>query len=461
LEARRAKLEFASCLGPKIEGPGLWEYPEPWRQALRWRALSLYRPSSPPMRILRLGVRDFRGFTALDLELEHDVTVLVGVNGAGKTSLLDAMGLLLTYISAGVRTGRSKGTQLAQADVRAGAATTMVTLTAELDGESATWAAARTRPGYPAEQRSNLEELSPIIARTQRSIADGTPALPLAVYFPTNRNVLDIPQRIRTAHEFDPVSAYDGALQGGARNFRGFFEWYREEEDLDNEQRLRRTDQPPSRLPQVRAAIEALFPGAQDLRIERKPQRMTLEHGGVRLDVGQLSDGEKCLLALAGDLARRMVMAAPRASQPLEQPAVVLIDEIELHLHPGLQRTIVPRLRQVFPNTQLIVSTHSPQVLSSVRAHNVRLLDHFRLREVKRGTWHRDTNRVLEAAFDDSGRPPEVARKFIELREAVDRDDHIKARTLIRQLRELIEGDDPDVHFLEQLLPPGSVAEDP
>jgi predicted ATP-binding protein involved in virulence len=407
------------------------------------------------MRLVRLEVRDFRGFARLELELEPDVTVLVGVNGAGKTSLLEAMSLMLTYVHAGVRTGRAKGTPLAPMDVRAEAATTTLTLTAELDGEPATWTVAGTRPGYPAKERSSLEALGRVIARTQRTIADGAPSLPLAVYFPTNRNALDIPQRIRTAHEFDAVSAYDGALQGGARNFRGFFEWYREEEDVYNEQRLRQTSQPASRLSEVRAAIEEVFPGARDLRIERKPQRMTLEHGGVRLDVAQLSDGEKCLLALAGDLARRMVLAAPRAPRPLARPCVVLIDEIELHLHPGLQRTILPRLQSVFPKAQFVVSTHSPQVLSSVHADSVRLLEQFELRRLERGTWHRDTNRILDGAFGDPGRPPEVARRLNELREAVDHDRHTDARRIIGELRRMIEGDDPDVYFLEQLLPPG------
>ncbi len=177
-------------------------------------------------------------------------------------------------------------------------------------------------------------------------------------------------------------------------------------------------------------------------------------HRGVRLDVGQLSDGEKCLLALAGDLARRMVLAAPRIADPLALPAVVIIDEIELHLHPGLQRIILPRLMKVFPRTQFIVSTHSPQVLSSVRAEKVRLLESFQLRELRRGTWHRDTNGILEAAFDDAGRAPEIATKLNELRNAVDADRHDDARRMIRELREETEGEDPDVYFLEQLLPP-------
>lgn len=76
-----------------------------------------------------------------------------------------------------------------------------------------------------------------------------------------------------------------------------------------------------------------------------------------------MSDGEKCTIALFGDLARRMALANPNKDNPLDGEGIVLIDEIELHLHPLWQRRILNVLKKVFPNIQFIVSTHSPQVL--------------------------------------------------------------------------------------------------
>ncbi len=408
------------------------------------------------MRLSKLTLVDFRGFEQLDLEFGREVTVLVGVNGAGKTSLLDAAALMLTWLTTGVSSGRPRGTSLMPGDVRVGGHGASVTLSAELGGQVATWTVVTALPGHPRTQVNELKALDAPIVAAQSSIAGGTPQLPLAVYFPTNRSALDIPARIRTPHEFNAVSAYEGALEGGASNFRGFFEWFREEEDLFNEQAVL-SETPAaerSRLPRIRQAIEALFPGSSELRVERRPQKMTLLYRGVRLDVAQLSDGEKCVLAMVGDLARRMVLASPGADDPLQQEAVVLIDELELHLHPGLQRTILPRLREVFPNTQFVVSTHSPQVLSSVHAESVRLLDGFEQRPLTRGTWRRDTNRILEAAFADPGRPPETATKLNALRDAVDEGRNAEARRLVGELRAMIEGEDPDVFFLEQLLPP-------
>jgi hypothetical protein len=246
-------------------------------------------------------------------------------------------------------------------------------------------------------------------------------------------------------------------LSKGTSDFRGFFEWFREEEDVFNELRVRNAEwtgaRPPA-LELVRSAIARVFPAGGSLRIERRPQRMVLDVGNTPLDVAQLSDGEKALLAMTGDIARRMVLADSVSDDPLGQEAVVLIDEIELHLHPGLQRTILAQLRRAFPRTQFIVTTHSPQVLSSVHARNVRLLRDFQVVPLERETWRRDTNRILESVFDDPGRTPDIATKLNALRTAIDEDRFAEARRLVHELRSELDGDDPEVVFYEQLLPP-------
>ena len=420
------------------------------------------------MRLQHLRCENYRGFERADLAFSPTVTVLVGVNGAGKTSMLDAVAVLLSYLVTGIRTGRSAGKRLREEDIRVEASSASIALDADFgDGITRSWEVNATRAGHRGPRESSLRGLDEPVAAAQSSIERDAPELPLAVYFPTNRNALEIPDRIRQRHDFKPINAFDGALDAGERNFRTFFEWFREEEDREN-QELRAqvkagTLSPPAQespLDHVRGAIVDLVPGASALHIERQPQRMLLSMNGTRLDVAQLSDGEKCLLAMAGDLARRMVMAAPWSSSPLTRPAVVLIDEIELHLHPGLQRQILPRLRAVFPQVQFIVSTHSPQVIASVRGESVRVIERFAVRPLARETWRRDTNRILDAVFDDPGRPPEVDVHLRALRVAVDQDDHPRAREALRELHALVGTDDPEVFFYENLLPPVGAAEE-
>jgi energy-coupling factor transporter ATP-binding protein EcfA2 len=438
--------------------------------ACRRRVLRIHaragRPAGHVMKLQKVSLTDYRGFRSLELDLDPDVTVLVGVNGAGKTSILDAIAALMSRVHAWVGEDWGAWIDLGAKDRREGSGGATVSGTARLLGTDVTWPVVPARPGrvhldgsdmsgHFGSPRDAASGFGHALDAVATDLERGAALLPLAVYFPTNRSAVDVPERIKNPQRFDPLSAYDGALSGGSSNFRGFFEWFRSEEDVYNEQRGRSVSQADaSKLPLVREAIEKLLAGSSDLRIERRPQRMMLAYKGEQLDITQLSDGEKGLIALAGDLARRLVLAAPTASKPLEHPAIVLIDEVELHLHPGLQRTILPRLREVFPGCQFIVTTHSPQVLSSVRSANVRLLNDFKLQLLDRGTWRRDTNMILESVFGDPGRPPDVAKKLNALRDAVDEDRPDDARRMVNELQAMIEGEDADVTFYEQLLPP-------
>jgi len=195
--------------------------------------------------------------------------------------------------------------------------------------------------------------------------------LPLAIYYPVNRSVLDVPLRIRKRHDFDQLAAYDQALTGKRNDFRVFFEWFRNREDIENEIRLEHQTYRDRQLEAVRQAIKKLLPYFSELRVRRQPLRMTVRKGDKELIINQLSDGEKCLIAMVGDLARRLAIANPSLDYPLQGSGVVLIDEIDLHLHPSWQRMIVPALIRTFPNCQFILTTHSPQIIGHVRPDSI------------------------------------------------------------------------------------------
>jgi predicted ATP-binding protein involved in virulence len=93
-----------------------------------------------------------------------------------------------------------------------------------------------------------------------------------------------------------------------------------------------------------------------------------------------LSDGHRAILALVMDLVRNMSEVNSLAQFPenqsyLDSPAIVVIDEVELHLHPSWQQTVLPNLLKIFPQTQFVVTTNSPQVLSSISSQHIRILD--------------------------------------------------------------------------------------
>ena len=410
------------------------------------------------MRVDRLVVENFRGIAKLELEFPRQVTVFAGINGAGKTTILQALASLLWRVGGSIHDSLKERHKLHATDVRNGQkAALLLVQTGGQFGEtrqSVTWGLRterlleRSKTSLDTWQRSQANALKFATAKLKEQLlTERTTAVPFGVFYRTNRAVLDIPLRIRKKHAFDQLSAFDDALDGGWSSFRLFFEWFREREDLENQERARSREHQDIQLEAVRSAISALMPGFQDLRVQRQPLRMTISKQGEELDVSQLSDGEKCLLAMTADIARRLALANPASKNPREAEAVILIDEIELHLHPQWQRQVIPNLTKTFPNCQFLVSTHSPQVLSSVQPEDI-----FVLKSNTDGieairpshSYGRHSNQILVELMDTPERPAEIRDRIDRMFRAIDEGNLPAASELRRNLERDIHSDDPE-----------------
>lgn len=335
------------------------------------------REQRTDLRILRLTIEDFRGVEQMNLNFSsNQTTVLVGANGCGKTTLLDAAALLLSHLQSGIMNNPRRTRSFTDADIMKGRDGSRLSISLTIAGSSISWTIAHNRGDkpLPTDELDGLSALEDEVKLLREDFAKGDIYLPLVVYYPVNRAVLDIPGRIRTPHTFEPLEAYEGALVGDRRNFRLFFEWFRGREDLENEFRIHDAAHRDHQLEAVRRAIASLMPGFANLRVQRSRLAMVVEKGDWTLDVEQLSDGEKCLLAMTGDLARRLAMANPFMDNPLHGGGIVLIDEIELHLHPSWQRAVIPALERTFPYCQFVVTTHSPAVVGHAQRESLFLL---------------------------------------------------------------------------------------
>ncbi len=110
------------------------------------------------------------------------------------------------------------------------------------------------------------------------------------------------------------------------------------------------------------AAINELLPTGVRYDSIDGDGRILFDVHGTKVPTAGLSDGYRSVLGLGGDLVWRMISAFPKSDNPLHEPGVVLIDELDIHLHPMWQRNIAGWLRNQFPNIQFIVTTHSPMV---------------------------------------------------------------------------------------------------
>jgi predicted ATP-binding protein involved in virulence len=187
------------------------------------------------------------------------------------------------------------------------------------------------------------------------------------------------------------------------------------------------------------------MPDFKNLTVHRNPLRMEVEKNGQPLTVNQLSDGEKCLMAMVGDIARRMAIANPNRSNPLEGDGIILIDEIDLHLHPKWQRMVIQKLLEVFPECQFLISTHSPHVITHVQSDNIFLLSmtDTGLESVQPSeSYGKTVERILEDLMGlETTRPVDVENEIRDIYEQIDQGNLDGAKQSIGKLETRIGGD--------------------
>ncbi|MEM6614657.1 MAG: AAA family ATPase, partial [Cyanobacteria bacterium P01_C01_bin.72] len=201
-------------------------------------------------------------------------------------------------------------------------------------------------------------------------------------------------------------------------------------------------------LEAVRKAIYQMIEGFSNLRVERYPLQMTLEKNGQKLVVNQLSDGEKGLLAMVGDLARRLAMVNSSEKDALKGEAIVLIDQIELHLHPKWQREIISALKRTFPNCQFIITTHSTQVVSNIKPENIYILETTQEGVIARhpqSSFGRDSNSILEDVMGVSERPLEIKQDLLNLFQIIEEGNLEAAQKLRQEIADKIGSDEPEL----------------
>ena len=367
------------------------------------------------MKIARVSIRNYRAVRNLDLRLDPSLTVFHGDNAHGKTSILSAIAVGLGSIP--TLLPDVSGISFLKTDRRRWQSVVEVKLTTTGGIE---WRRAiGSRRKVPV-----LKQLSKTIEDIVKADREGAPPLdiPIIAFYDTDRAVLDQPRRRRGFKtEFPRYAALEGALSART-DFRDFFKWFyaKENEELRRQKEQRNLDFRLANLDAVRRAIQSMVPGVSEPRIELNPLRFVVSVESVSgipetLSFDQLSGGYRIVLALAADLARRMAQGNPHLEDPLASEAIVLIDEIELHLHPSWQQRVLPDLVRTFPNTQFMVSTHSPQVLSSVLPEHIVALSReggdVVASQVGAATYGAEAGNVLSSVMGVNQRPQNAFKK--------------------------------------------------
>jgi predicted ATP-binding protein involved in virulence len=369
----------------------------------------------------QLHVENFRCFDRLDLSLEDDLTILFGENGGGKSALLNALAMGLAVFQRGspidTKPNPSRDPRLVTLDERgrrepAGEC--------RLDWEADVGPMSSVKWSTIINGASNKikKKHGPIGEAIERTRGAGE-QWPLFGWYGTDRMGRG-KVRTRERPTGDRWEGYSSALDPSLDD-SSLLQWFTDE-ILSDAVRRREGQEERFLDAAVAEAMVRATPGVSRIWYEPRElgPRVRFESGNVAA-WSELSDGFHVFLALVGDIARRAVTLNERdgGEAPARAEGVVLIDEVDLHLHPRWQRAAISGLRKAFPKLQFIVSTHSPQVLSSALNRQVRRLENGRL-EDQVFVEGRDTNAILRENMHTDDRGPEGIQDLQRLHDAID-----------------------------------------
>lgn len=430
------------------------------------------------MKLERLSLVNCGGFEQLDIDFAQDVTLIAGVNGVGKSTLLRALAVVLSRAIPEFTPSRSTAIYFTDDDIHSDKSSLEVSVRLQIDGQIINAGVQRLRAAEEQGDRfmllrqaesteKTVDFVESLRARTltgdlEAGMKETRAALaklktaanpPLAVYFTPKRQLPGQPRTLPEAKPFDPSIAYGRALHDREVELREFMHWFRTQEKLGSANEPRRLKV----LDALRSVVGELVPEFTNLRIQESPRLgFVVDKRGKPFYLHQLSDGERGLLALVFDLTRRLAIANPESENPIaEGVALVLIDEIELHLHPKWQRDVLGRLRSTFQNCQFVVTTHSPLVLGEVEARCVRFLEYQDGKVVATTpteAYGMDANRILQELMGAPVRNKQMETELRDLFELIDAEDFTHAREKIVALEQQLGEHEPELTRAQSLI---------
>ena len=400
---------------------------------------------------------NFRCFADLQIALEPDLTVLFAENAGGKTALLTGLAMGLGLLQP------DRPSALRLDPVRDTRRTGPIGERKEPGGqcELAWTATVGDHPGISwtasASPTSGMRKLrrKKVSAAIEAVWSPGK-RWPLIAYYGTDRLApangfwfLPDPAKGPTKSSADPHHRWQGytdCLDPSASD-SPLLNWLRNETFGD----LSRTERGKAKRHLSRAVFDAFMhatPGVEEAYYDPALGGPIIRfQSGEETPWTELSDGYHVFLGLVGDIARRAAILNEKdgAEAPQKAEGVVLIDEIDLHLHPRWQRRVLAGLRDAFPKLQFIVTTHSPQVLSSAQNRQVRRLSNHAVVEGDIHVEGRDTNSILREEMDTDERDPRGVQALRALYDALDRGKTAEAKSQLATLLDKWGTLDPDL----------------
>ncbi len=417
------------------------------------------------MFISKLKLQNFRKFEIFETELNQQMTVLAGINGSGKSSILDALAISMGTFMMGL--DGCKSLSIAKTDALNKSFTlndsvdlqsmypVVISAEGELDGKKISW----KRSLNSAEGRTTKIEANEIIDISKSyqdriRKGDATLILPLLSYYGTGRLWAKKKQRNSTGKKANRLNGYLDCL-AAETNEKLMLKWFQnmtiqEYQDAKEIRSLKAVKNAVIRCCQILTGhneIDVIYNlSTQELDVI---DSSSIE-GKVKFPMHELSDGYRNTISMIADIAYRMAVLNPQLNEPVkETPGIILIDEVDLHLHPQWQQIALDMLRDIFPCVQFIVTTHAPAVIASVHKENIILIkDESHGVQPAEEVYGKNADSILNAVMETSERPKRIKEMFDACHRKLDEGKIEEAERILNELEKTIGSNDPEITSL-------------
>ncbi|BAI88503.1 AAA family ATPase [Arthrospira platensis NCB002] len=417
------------------------------------------------MQINQLTLTNFRGFEQAEFEFKSGMNLLVGINGVGKSTILDVIRIMLSQVLPDITLSRNKRDSFnREEDIQIGRDSFSAELRFDASGIAFKYLVFEQLEKYAenTSQESAIELLKDRRRRIQERRSanepynlqfrhDLTPKTiskeiknaveqPLALYFSTTRSSIVKANISKQKTAGGQRFAFAQALNSRQLNIGEFADWMLTQHSVsisDNNVLAKR------HLELLQNAIPYFLENCMNFRAvsqsgKHRISTLKVDKYGSQFDIHQLSDGERGILVLVLDIARRLIVANPKLEDPLrEGKAVILIDELDLHLHPRWQRMVVHKLTEIFPNCQFIATTHSPQMIGEVEPENIIILDQDKQPYIPDQSLGMDSNWILRFLMETPERDINTQKTLEKIESLIKQRNFPEATEQINSLREL------------------------
>lgn len=423
------------------------------------------------MKLKKVRITNYRCFKEAEIDFDEHTTLIVGKNGAGKTAILDAVAVAVSTFLLGIDGGVSRN--ISRDDARYEFHDLDGTVDPQhqfpvniestgdcLDNHDVKWVRSlNSESGNTTVKEAR--ELTNISKDTQKRIMTGDKLLilPLISYYGTGRLYAQKKEKknIKSLTEFKRQVGYVDCMAAES-NEKLMLNWF-QIQTLKNLQEQQRTGivEKPLLLKTVESAICKCFErisGSKnaDIMFDLDTHRLVLNFESTdgslqKFAMDEMSDGYKNTLSMIGDIAYRMAVLNPMLGDKVleETSGVVVIDEIDLHLHPQWQQTIISDLNTIFPKMQFIVSSHAPAVINSVAREQIRILDNGEIYMPAAQTYGRDANSILREVMKVSERPTDIKQRMNLFYSYMDENNYKEADKVLTEIEAIVGTTDPDI----------------